>query len=116
MRGKDWPLWRIKASLKMPTFTFQVVQQSKTFIVGDGPASPDDVPALVKALKHSEAHVRSDAVADLGLIGPDASAALPALLQLSQRDVDPLIRVAATKSVADIDPKNDKAVALLIEA
>lgn len=116
MRGKDWPLWRIKASLKMPRFTHEVVQQSKLFIVGNGPGGPEDVPALIKALKHGEAHVRSEAAEDLGLIGPAAADAIPELLQLCQPDADPLIRVAAAKAVASIDPNHDKAVLLLMEA
>src|SRR5262249_51772209 len=94
MRGKDWPVWRIKASLKAPAFTMHLVQGSLTgrsrFIVGDGPGGADDVPALAKALEHQDARVRMEAADDLGQIGPVAAAAVPALLRLLEKDPDPL--------------------------
>jgi HEAT repeat protein len=120
MRGKDWPVWRIKASLKTPAITMHLVQDSlkgrSQFIVGDGPADPDDVPALSAGLKHEDARVRADAAGELGLIGPPAAAAVPALLRLSEKDPDPLARVEAAKAVALIDPKNEAAVPLLVAA
>jgi hypothetical protein len=79
MRGKDWPLCRIKASLKMPNTTHELIMYSD-LIVGDGPAGPEDVPALVKALKHEDPRIRIEAAEDLGLIRPPAAAAVPALL------------------------------------
>src|SRR5262249_26094124 len=55
MRGQEWPVWRIKASLKAQTNMLELVQESlsgKTnYIVGDGAAPAEDVPALVKALQ-----------------------------------------------------------------
>src|SRR5262249_20794261 len=55
MRGKDWPVWRLKASLKMPAITMHLVQDSldghSRYIVGDGPAGPEDVPSLTRALQ-----------------------------------------------------------------
>jgi HEAT repeat protein len=120
MRGKEWPIWRIKAGLKLPDYTFALVHDSlegkAKHIVGDGPADPEDVPALVKALKYDEARVRIDAAEDLGLIGPKAADAVPALLKIAERDADPLVRIAAAKAVAGIDPKNETALPLLIEA
>jgi len=120
MRGKDWPVWRIKASLKTPAITMHLVQDSLSghsrFIVGDGPGGAEDVPALAKALKHEDASVRIEAAGDLGLIGVPAAAAVPALLRLSEKDPDPLARVAAAKAVALIDPKNEAAVPRLVAA
>jgi HEAT repeat protein len=120
MRGKDWPVWRIKASLKAPAITMHLVMDSlkgeSKFIVGDGPGGADDVPALVKALKHEDAHVRREAAEDLGQIGAPAADAVPPLLQLAEKDPDPLTRVAAAKAVAGIDPKNETAVPALVEA
>ena len=120
MRGKEWPVWRIKAGLKLPDYTFALVHDSlegkAKHIVGDGPAGPEDVPALTKALKHDEARVRIDAAEDLGLIGPLAADAVPALLKLAESDGEPLVRIAAAKAVASIDPKNETALPLLIEA
>jgi HEAT repeat protein len=115
MRGKDWPLCRIRASLKMPNTVPELILDSDR-IVGDGPASPDDVPALVKALEHEDAGLRAEAAADLGLIGAPAAAALPALRKLSEHDADPLVRVEAAKAVAGIDPKDETAIPRLIGA
>lgn len=120
MRGKEWPAWRIKASLKMPDYTYSLVQESllgdTKHIVGDGPGGPEDVPALTKALNHQDARVRTDAAEDLGLIGPPAADAVPALVKLMEQDADPLSRIAAAKASARIDPKNETAVPLLVEA
>jgi HEAT repeat protein len=120
MRGKDWPIWRIKASLKTPAITMHLVQDSlsghSAFIVGDGPGSAADVPALVKALKHEDARVRQEAAEDLGQIGAPAADAVPALLQLTKKDPDPLTRIAAAQAVTAIDPKNETAIPALEEA
>jgi HEAT repeat protein len=86
------------------------------FIVGDGPGGPEDVPALVQALKSADVHVRTEAAEDLGLIGAPAADAVPALLKLSEHDPVPLARLAAAKAVALIDPRNESAVPRLVGA
>lgn len=120
MRGKDWPVWRLKASLKTPAITMSLVQDTfaghSRFIVGDGPGGPDDVPALVKALGHEDGRVRAEAADDLGLIGPPTADAVPALLKLLENDPDPLARLAAAKAVALIDPRNEAALPRLVGA
>jgi HEAT repeat protein len=119
MRGKEWPVWRIKASLKMPGLTHMLIQESllgdSKFLVGDGPGGPEEVTAWTKALKQDEARVRIEAAEELGLIGPAAKDALPGLLALFE-DANPLVRVAAAKAVANIDPKDETALPLLIGA
>jgi HEAT repeat protein len=114
MRGKDWPVWRLKASLQMPTTTLLLIQDGRS-IVGDGAASAGDVPALARSLTHGTARVRIEAAEDLAMIGPPAAAAVPALLQACQ-DGDPLVRVAAARAVACIAPKNETMLPLLIDA
>jgi HEAT repeat protein len=120
MRGREWPVWRLKASLKTQTNTIELVQESLTgkthHIVGDGAAAAEDVPALVKALKDEDARVRLEAAENLGLIGPPAADAVPVLLKLAKQDADPLVRVVAARAVACIDPKNETAVPILVEA
>jgi HEAT repeat protein len=115
MRGKDWPIWRLKASLKTPNLLHELMR-IPSLLVGDGPAGPDEAPALAKALGNEDARVRIEAAEDLGLIGPPAADAVPALLKLSENDPDPLARVAAAKAVAGIDPKDETAVPALVEA
>jgi HEAT repeat protein len=115
MRGKDWPVCRIKASLKMPNTVPELFYQPK-LLAGDGPAGPDDVPALIEGLKHEDARVRIEAAEDLGLIGPPARDAVPALIKLSKNDRDRLIRLEAAKAAAGIDPKNETTIPLLLEA
>jgi HEAT repeat protein len=115
MRGKDWPLCRIKASLKMPNTVPELILDSN-LIVGDGPGGPEDVPALVKALREADAAGRIEAAEDLGRIGPPAAAALSAMLPLAEKAADPLLRVEAARAVAGIDPKNKTALPMLIGA
>ncbi len=115
MRGKHWPVCRIKASLKMPNTTPELIRDTY-LIIGDGPGTAEDVPALAKALEHAEVRVRTEAAEDLGLIGPAAAAAVAALLEAAAEDADPLVRLEAAKAVASIEPKNDKPLPMLIAA
>jgi HEAT repeat protein len=115
MRGKDWPLWRIKAGLKTPNTLPELIRIPE-LLVGDGPGGPADVPALVKALAHEEARARAEAAEDLALIGGPARDALPALRKVAQGDPEPLTRLVAARAVAAIDPKSTTAIPALIEA
>jgi HEAT repeat protein len=116
MRGKDWPVCRVKASLEMPNTVPEMLVHHSELIVGDGPGGPDDVPALVKGLKHEDARVRIEAAEDLGRIGPPVGDGVALLLRLAEQDPDPLVRLEAAKAVAAIDSKNETAVPLLIGA
>jgi hypothetical protein len=53
MRGQGWTLCRIRAGLKMPNTVPELILNSDR-ILGDGPAGPEDVPALVKALRQAD--------------------------------------------------------------
>src|SRR5262245_48330026 len=120
MRGQEWPVWRIKAGLKLPDYTYALVHDSLVrdakHIVGDGPAGPEDVPALMRALRHEDARIRIDAADELGLIGSPAVAAVPALRKLMEQDTDPLARIAGAGAIAAIDAKNETAISVLVEA
>src|SRR5262249_54664188 len=70
MRGKDWPVYRIKTSPKMPNTIPELFTHHSELLVGDGPGGSDEVPALIEGLKHKEARIRIEAAEDLGLIGP----------------------------------------------
>lgn len=115
MRGKDWPVCRIKASLKMPNTIHHLIQDTD-LIVADGSGSAEDVPTLVKALVHEDARIRMEAAEELGLIGAPAATAVPNLLKLSEQDADPVVRVETAKAVASIDPTNEAAIPMLVEA
>jgi HEAT repeat protein len=120
MRGREWPVWRLRASLTMPQLTYTYLQESLTGkangIVGDGSAGPDEVPGLVRALRQEDAGTRLQAAEDLALLGGPAAEAVPTLLALARNDPDRLVRVAAATAVAALDPNNESAVALLTDA
>ncbi len=115
MRGREWTLCRIKASLRMPNSVPELILQSDC-LVGDGPAGPEDVPALVQALQHAEAAGRIEAAQDLGQMAPPPSAAVPALLPLLEPGTDPQLRVEAARAVATIEPRNAAALPALTAA
>ena len=56
-RGRDCPICRIKASLKMPASPSDVKP------VGLGAGGPEDVPPLIKSLKSKEGQRRAEAPA-----------------------------------------------------
>jgi HEAT repeat protein len=107
-RGRDCPICRIKASLKLDDEEGRVP-------VGLGVGGPKDGPALLKALEQKDGKVRADAAERLGQISPPAKAALPDLLR-AMKDDDGMVRVKAADSFSRIDPKNKAAVSVLIEA
>src|SRR5262249_12247423 len=115
MRGKDWPVWRIKAGLKMPN-TMPELSRDKDRLIGDGPAHAKDVPAPIEGLADKDAPVPREGAEDLGKIGPAAADAVKALLKQAEQDADPVVRVTAAKAVANIDAKDRKAFPLLVEA
>src|SRR5262249_39186858 len=71
---------------------------------------------LTRALRPEDARVRIDAADDLGLLGPPAADAVPALRKLMEQDANPLARIAGAKAIAAIDPKNETAIPVLVEA
>jgi HEAT repeat protein len=98
LRGKDCPVWRIRASLDMPTRVWRVGDRDSRWVVGPGVAGPEDVPQLVGELANTDAGIRACAADALGLVGWAARSALPAL-RCACGDTDPLVRVSAARSV-----------------
>ncbi len=98
LRGKDCPLFRIKASLEMPPTVWRVSAKDSPWVVGVGAYGTEDIPALVDALKAPEAKVRIKAADDLGLIGWRARSAAPILMKMCE-DADPYIRISAARAV-----------------
>jgi HEAT repeat protein len=108
-RGRDCPICRIKASLKMPDSPAEVKP------IGPGAGGPEDVPPLIESLKSKDGPRRAEAAGDLGMIGPAAKGAIPALLQ-ALKDTEGMVRVKAAEGVARIDAKNPAAIPPLVEA
>ncbi len=115
MRGKAWTVCRIRAGLTMPNTVPELILNSDR-ILGDGPAGPEDVPALVKALRRAGADERIEAAEDLGRLGPAAADALPELVALAEKAADPRLRLEAAKAVAGIAPKSAAGLPVLTTA
>jgi HEAT repeat protein len=111
-RGKEQPVWRIKASLKMPGSVAEVASDPK-WVVGLGAGGPEDVPALLEGLRSGEARARVEAADDLGLIGPPAKDAVPAL-RAALKDTDGLVRARAAGALARIEQDSQTAVPALL--
>jgi HEAT repeat protein len=109
-RGKDCPVWRVKGSLRMPG----TAHESALTPVGEGAAGPEEVPALLAALKQAESRARAEAADELGAIGPAAGAATPAL-RTALKDPEALVRVSAAQALARIDAGDPAPVPLLAD-
>jgi HEAT repeat protein len=111
LQGRDWPCWRLKASLNMPGLAYEVSRHAKTYVVGMGAGGAADVPALTRQLKAKELRDRLDAAVTLGRMGGEATTALPAL---RQAHADGRVRVRAAEALAAIDTTPKEAVAALL--
>jgi HEAT repeat protein len=98
LRGKECPVWRIRASLDMPESVWRVSDRQSEWVVGTGAAGPEDVPALLKDLKDKSEAVRARAATDLGLVGWAAKDALPDLRKACS-DPDPIVRIRAARAM-----------------
>jgi HEAT repeat protein len=114
LRGKDFPVWRLRASLDMPRNVYHTATDPK-YIIGLGAGDADDVPGLVKGLADKDARVRLEAADQLGLVGRAAKEAVPAL-EKSLQDADALVRVGAAEALLRIDPRQPAALKTLAEA
>lgn len=114
-QGSQFPVWRVKASLRMPGTVTEVAKDFETFVAGWGTVGKEDVPALLKALKHDDARVRAEAAADLGSLGGVGGEAAPVLVQLL-KDSEPVVRIRAAAALLRIDPKNTDALPVLTES
>jgi HEAT repeat protein len=108
-RGRDFPIARIKASLKMTDHPGEIKA------VEPGAGGREDVPPLIESLESKDGHVRAEAAEELGLIGPIAREAIPALLR-RLKDSEGMVRVKAADALARIDSKNPAALPAVIAA
>lgn len=114
LRGKDCPVWRIKASLEMPSSTWEIGVKDSKWVIGPGFAGPEDVPSLVRDLEDKDRN-RLRAADELGLVGWGARSALPALRQ-AMKDADPMLRISAARAITFIGEDDPAALRALQEA
>jgi HEAT repeat protein len=114
LRGRKGRVWRIKASLKI-TETYDVQDEESPHFVGWGAVGEEGIPALLTALKDSDANVRAEAACDLGQLGPRAKATVPGL-RVALSDEDAHVRAFAAEALLRADPADALGVAALVEA
>ena len=78
-----------------------------------GRIGPASVPTLIKGLKHDNAYVRSSSALALRYLGPDASDAVPALIEVVETDED--ARNPAIQALGAIGQKAAPAVPALVK-
>src|SRR5262249_54351815 len=110
--GKEFPIWRFRASLSMPGTLFELVR-APGWVVGEGAAGPEDVAGLLRTFQQGERQTRLEAATDLGLLGRVAEQAVPGLCD-ALKDPDPAIQVSAAGALVKIDPSKPEAVRALI--
>jgi HEAT repeat protein len=114
MRGSPPPLWRLKATLDMPSVTISLIERPSdpSWVVGLGAGTAEDLPPLIAALKDPQMSVRADAADELRLFGKEARSAVPAL-KAALADPVPVVGIRAAAALGWIDPGNVDAVTRL---
>src|SRR5207237_6054407 len=111
-----------KAKVAMPTLIdalgndrSEEVRRSAASALGS--MGPEAVPALINALRDQDPYTRGYAADSIGRNGPEAKAAVPALIEiLKNKDESGEIRGKAANSLGRIGPDAHVAVPFLIEA
>ncbi|MFI5377782.1 MAG: HEAT repeat domain-containing protein [Tepidisphaerales bacterium] len=102
---------RLRASLRMPG---QVMQASggAGYVVGQGQASAEEIPALIGKLASPDATIRAESADDLRSLGAQARSAVPALAKLLDDPSVP-VRMSAAAALLRIAPEDGRALAVL---
>jgi HEAT repeat protein len=103
---------RLRANLRMPDLVF-AVSANPAYLVGQGPAGEDDIPALREKLRSTDATVRAESAADLGSIGQPAAGAADDVAKLLD-DPAVSVRMAAAAALALLNPREAKAIETLV--
>jgi HEAT repeat protein len=74
------------------------------------------VPALIKALTHEDPNRRAAAAGCLGMIGEDAKAAIPSLVNTAKNDTATRVRIDACWALVEIAPRAPETASRLILA
>jgi HEAT repeat protein len=102
---------RLRANLQMPDLVF-AASANPAYLIGQGPAAEDDIPSLREKLRSTDATERAESAADLGSLGPQASAAAADLSRLLD-DPASSVRMAAAAALARVDPREVGAIETL---
>ena len=82
-------------------------RRKAAFTLGNiGPSDPAVLPALIGALKDTDAGVRCEAILALVKYGPEAREAVPILTELQHHDRDAQVRSYAGKALQKIGGEN----------
>ena len=93
-----------------------------TTLVQIDPEGTECVPALIEAVKREDCEFVNVAANCLGLLGPRAEAAIPALAKMVTRDFEERFcglhnpQLSAAKALRRIDPRGKSAIPILIRA
>jgi len=80
-----------------------------------GQIGPKAVPVLTEIANRKDRHLRSGALKQLGIMGPDAQEALPTVFRATL-DPDSFVRDAAFPALASISPGDEAALQSLLKA
>lgn len=104
-------LQRIRANLQMPAVVM-AVSANPAYVMGQGAAGEEEIPALIEGLRSSDAAVRAESASDLRTLGRKASAAEKPLTALLD-DALPAVRTSAAAALLRIASPSPRAVAVL---
>jgi HEAT repeat protein len=106
-------LQRIRANLQMPAVVM-AVSANPAWVVGQGAAGEEEIPALIEKLKSPDALVRGESASDLRTLGPKAFAAAAPLATLLE-DQTAAVRMSVAAALLRIAPPSPRGVAVLSE-
>jgi HEAT repeat protein len=113
LRGSAVPVWRYRASLRMPGTVNEMTKEKHLLVAMDAGGAEDVAPLLPK-LKDRDARTRANAAQELGMIGRKAHAAVPALTR-ALSDSDEQVRLRAAEALVRIAPTSAAALPVLLE-
>jgi HEAT repeat protein len=121
------PMWQIRAGpeiTRLPGCTprrfgegyaCELDEEGRKLVVARGSGRAADVETLVAGLKDAKGSVRRRHAEELGVIGPQARAAVPGLAGLL-KDAEPTTRVAAATALVRVAPGQRAAEVTLLDA
>ncbi len=104
---------RINANLRMPPMVM-AASANPAYLLGQGPVSEDELPALVKQLHSADEIQRAEAAEDLGWLKQKAKSAIEPLTGLLD-DRASRVRFAAAAALLRISPSERKSLDVLAQ-